>query len=149
MNGANGNAKPPAPIRWINQLSMPSVAALVMQVVWIYGSIRFTGVAANMLLREGAQSEIHHSYGFQLAVALLVAWTGGKVTNALSNFGVRKTAKEYVEAKHKGDVAGAAAAVVIAEQAKDAQAARDALTGERPAKQQQPLRNLDDERGTI
>lgn len=86
-------------IRFVNQIQMTAFAGLISQVVWLVGSFTLTWVDYRLFT---GTDENHLSYGLQLAIALLAAWTGKSITNAASNYGVRTTAREYVEAKAKG-----------------------------------------------
>jgi hypothetical protein len=90
-------------VRFVNQLSMVSLGAFVSQVVWVVGSLTFTYLVWWLATHEKAYIE--------LAIALLAAWTGKSVTNAVSNYGTRKTAKEYApvaEATERGKAQGKA-----------------------------------------
>jgi hypothetical protein len=90
-------------VKFVNQLSMVSLGAFVSQVVWVVGSLTFTYLVWWLAVHEKAYIE--------LAIALLTAWTGKSVTNAVSNYGTRKTAKEYApvaEATERGKAQGKA-----------------------------------------
>lgn len=87
-------------IRFMNQLSMVSFSSFVSQVVWFVGSLTFTYLVWWLATHDKAYIE--------LAGALLFAWTGKSITNAVSNYGTRKTSREYVEAKAKGEAAATA-----------------------------------------
>jgi hypothetical protein len=90
-------------VKFVNQLSMVSFGGFVSQIVWMVGSLTFTYLVWWLAVHEKAYIE--------LAIALLTAWTGKSVTNAVSNYGTRKTAKEYApvaEATERGKAQGKA-----------------------------------------
>jgi hypothetical protein len=82
---------------WLKATNMTDVATLITQGLWIWGSIRFTGVAADLMLSESTHAESHHAIGYNLAIALLAAWTGKSSLGALSHWGNRKTSREYMD----------------------------------------------------
>lgn len=93
-------------VKFINQMGMVSLGAFVSQVVWVIGSLTFTYLVWWLATHDKAYIE--------LAIALLAAWTGKSITNAAANYGVRTTAREYVEAKAKGEASGTPAVAVTA-----------------------------------
>lgn len=93
-----------------NTLNTVSFASLTNQALWMLGSAVFTGVAAWLMTRPDqfnatgvliASGSGMRAIGFDLAAALLVAWTGKSVVNAASRYGKSTTAVPYVEAKER------------------------------------------------
>ncbi len=125
----------PRGLAFINNINTNTFGSLVSQFCWLVGSLAFTVVACYLLLDDtGRQADAHHSYGFQLATALLFAWTGKTLAGVADSYGKRTTHPEYVEAMERGKTTGAAAALVLADAAVDVKAARDAkTTSEHPA----------------
>ena len=108
---------------WINTLNTVSFASLTNQGLWMMGSLVFTGVAAWLLTRPDQFNETGvliasgagmRTVGFELAAALLFAWTGKSAINAASRYGKSKTAVPYVEAKERGKASGTPAVSVTA-----------------------------------
>lgn len=97
------NGEPVGFVKFIGQLEMTSFGAFVSQILWFVGSLTFTGLVWWLATHDKAYVE--------LAIALLAAWTGKSITNAAANFGVRKTAREYVEAKARGEASARPAVV--------------------------------------
>jgi hypothetical protein len=96
---------------WNNTLNTVSFASLTNQGLWMMGSLVFTCVAAWLMTRPDqfnatgvliASGSGMRAVGFDLAAALLFAWTGKSAINAASRFGKSKTAVPYVEAKERG-----------------------------------------------
>lgn len=106
---------------FIRSTSMTDLAALITQGLWIYGSIKLTNVCADLMLSESAHAESHHAIGFNLAVALLAAWTGKSGLGALSHWGNRRTSREHLEGRAKIEEAKARQPMVVP------------VTAERPA----------------
>jgi uncharacterized metal-binding protein len=97
-------------VKFVNQIQMTAFSALISQVVWLVGSLTLTWVDYRLFT---GPEENHRSYGLQLAIALLAAWTGKSITNAASGYGVRTTAREYVEAKERGKASATPPAATV------------------------------------
>ncbi len=83
---------------WLKATNMTDVGTLITQLLWIYGSLRFTNVSASLMLSEsGTLATSHHAIGFNLAIALLAAWTSKSGIGALSHWGNRKSSREYLD----------------------------------------------------
>lgn len=118
---------------WLKDLNRESFNGVATQLLWIYGSIIFTNVAAKLMLDEGPKSDAHHNWGFQIITALLIGWgvkTGAGVFESRQK---QRSNLPYVEAKERGQVAGAAIAAAAAEKLADAKASRETTTAERAA----------------
>ena len=122
--------------RFINETEMVSFSGFLRSIGWFVVVILFSVTASVIMLRDG---EAYMTWGLQLALAVLGGLFGGSLVGAFNTKTVRTTAKEYAgvaEAKERGKVAGAAAAVAITEAAADARAARaNGDTGEAPVVQ--------------
>lgn len=140
----------PRGLKVINNLNTNAFGSIISQACWFFGSTLLTLWACYMMSRDdyyipvGAYLEgvkgvgpyrqmilvslqQTRDMGVHLADALLLAWTGKTVAGVVDSQGKRKTHPDYapvLEAEAKGKAAGAAAIAVIAEQAKDAAAAR-------------------------
>jgi Zn-dependent protease len=142
---------------FVNGTEMVSFSAFLRAIGWFIAVLTFTVTSCVILLRDG---EEYMTWGLQLALAVIGGLLGGSVVGAFSNKVVRETSEKYApvaEAKERGKVAGAAAAVAIREQVLDAKAARaNGSTKEHPAIQADNVERMvvktelpkDDERGT-
>lgn len=99
---------------FINTINTVSFSSLTNQSLWIMGSLVFTGVAAWLMIQPDRFNDVGvliasgagmRNVGFDLAGALLFAWTGKSAITAVSRFGKSKTAVPYVEAKERGKAA--------------------------------------------
>ncbi len=118
----------PRGLNWINNVNMTTFGPLISNVCWLVGSLAFTYVTCVLLLDEGLKSDAHHGIGIQLATALLFAWTGKTAAGVIDANNKRKAHPDYapvLEAKERGKMAAATAAVVLKEQAADAKATRE------------------------
>lgn len=95
---------------WINSVNTVSFSSLVNQALWGLGSVVFTAVAAWLMIRADrfndtgvliASGSGMRAVGFDLAAALLFAWTGKSAISAASRYGKSTTAVPYVEAKER------------------------------------------------
>ncbi|HEV8178364.1 MAG TPA: hypothetical protein VGP44_11850 [Gemmatimonadales bacterium] len=148
----------PRGLAFINNLNTASFGSLVTNACWFLGSSALTTVACMLLLREDYHLangtlvivEMQRQLGLTLSGFLLGAWTGKTVAGVADAHSKRQADPRYaevLEAKERGKVSGAAAAVVIAEKAADMQAARNGvMTGEHPA--QQPVVQVNAEQGS-
>jgi hypothetical protein len=109
---------------FINETEMVSLNSLFRGVGWLFVTVLFSLTARTMMLSASKEAQ---SLGFQVCIAVLGGLGYASSVGAINHRTNRRTAKEFVRAEAEGKVAGAAAAVVIAEKAKDAQAARDTL----------------------
>jgi hypothetical protein len=140
----------PRGLNWINNINPSAFGVIVSQLCWFIGSVCFTWVAQVLMLRQDGPALIngmpishdsHRQLGFLLAGALLAAWTGKTAANVVDQQLKRKANPDYVpvaEAIERGKVAGAAAAAVVKEAAKDAAAARAIYNGPAPLKEPTP-----------
>lgn len=126
----------------LNNINMATLGSLVTNLCWLVGSLKFTWVVSEML-------RVKDPAAISAMGLMLGAW-GYKTTAAVFDANnKRKTHPAYAEvvkAEAEGKVAGAAAAVVISEKAKDLQAARNVMTGEHAA--QQPVATVNAEQGS-
>lgn len=101
----------PKGLQFVNNLNMTTFGPLVSNLCWLIGSIAFTWVACVLLLDDaGKQVEAHHSYGLQLATALLFAWTGKTAAGVIDANNKRKAHPDYApvaEARERAKMAGA------------------------------------------
>ncbi len=134
----------PRGLGFINNINTSSMGSIVTNVCWFAGSSALTAVACILLLRQDYHLangtlvivEMQRQLGLTLAGFLLGAWTGKTVAGVVDSNNKRTAHPAYapvLEAKERGKVAGAAAAVVIAEKAADMQAARVPVQGSAPA----------------
>jgi hypothetical protein len=137
----------PRGLVWINNINPTSFGIIVSQGVWLFGSAALTLADYHLLM---GPSEQHRQAGLFLAGILVGAWTGktiAGVVDAQQKRALDPRAAPVLEAKERGKIAGAAAAVVIADKAKDVAAARASgmyvapVTAERPA-QAAPIQNV-------
>lgn len=139
---------------WLNRTSMTSFRSMVISVVTSIVVVYFSVISGILLLdKESARAKLnaddgirasaqtsessHHSYGMQLATAILTLLGAAIGVNALSQFGDRKTAKELIEAQERGRVGGVAAAAAAAKLVEDAKPknGNGELGSEQPATQ--------------
>jgi hypothetical protein len=113
---------------WINTLNTVSFASLTNQALWMMGSLVFTATAAWLLTRPDQFNEAGvliasgagmRTVGFELAAALLFAWTGKSAISAASRFGKSVTAVPYVEAKERAKAMAPAPPPGVTVDAKD------------------------------
>ncbi len=135
---------------WLNRTSMNSFRSFVISMVTTGVVVYFCVISGMLMLdKEAARAKLspdagirasaqtsetsHHSYGMQLATAILTLLGAAIGINAAAVFGDRVTAKEHVEAKERGRVAGTAAAAVAAKIVADAGNGKSYDTKERAA----------------
>ncbi|HEV8178160.1 MAG TPA: hypothetical protein VGP44_10790 [Gemmatimonadales bacterium] len=131
----------PRGLNFINNLNVSTFGSLVTNACWFAGSTALTVVACILLLRQDYHLangtlvivEMQRQLGLTLAGFLLGAWTGKTVAGVVDSQNKRTSHPSYVpviEAKERGQAAGAAAAVVIAEKAAESKASIERMTNE-------------------
>jgi hypothetical protein len=143
---------------WINRTSMTSLAGLVLQCVWLVGSLGLTFACVSLLLMTpgdyfktvpiaadpqklkdfmalylslaNSAVQTSHSTGLYLAGILVAAWTGIKVVNTVQHGKDRTTAREFVAAQEEGKIAGTARALALADVAREHHAAQPVVSVE-------------------
>jgi hypothetical protein len=115
-------------VKFINQTQMASFGGFIGELRWTLVALGLGGADVYCLTRDSAG---YQATGLALAGILVGALVVKTATSAYTQKNVRESSREYMEgeakiaeAKERGQVAGAAAAAVIAEKAADAKAAR-------------------------
>ncbi len=98
---------------WLNRTQMTSFTSFGNQIIYSMALLALTVVDCILLLRESGAGGIAVGAGLPLAYAIIGGILGARGINAASAHSVRTTAKEYVEAKTKGQIEGAAVAAVM------------------------------------
>lgn len=139
---------------FINKTEMVSFSGFCRSIGWLFAVILLSVTASVILLRD---TEVYMTWGIQIAGLVIGGLLGGSVVGAFSTKVVRESSEKYapvMEAKARGKAAGAAAAIVIREQALDAAAKRsNGDTKDHPAisinnSEKTLIKPQDDERGT-
>jgi hypothetical protein len=112
---------------WLNSTNMNSFRAFVLTIIASIILVFFTAISGTLMMdRTSASSALnhdpgiraaaqttetsHHSYGMQLATAVLALLGAALGLGVAATYGDRVTAKEHTEAKERGRMAGLAIA---------------------------------------